>query len=757
MKPWEKYDKKFDPEALAKVKANNDDYIQRVEKSRPWLDKNPVGRLAVAAMQGITNSMLNPAGYVARAAGMDTKPFKPETAGERIAELGGQYGFDGAVLAATGAGLADAGMLGSGTTTASKVAQAVLNPGMTPTLAGTTGSAILTGSLNPHNPIERFATDLIGGMAGAGALGKANQLLNPKAIKADDVKAIKALRKAVGDKVLDDTLAEAQRTGRTMVEVGDDQIMQAAQQARQQTPQARKILEERMTSVAEEQPKRMRDFIDQTLGTRTRGATVEEVEELAAREAAPYYESLKGKDLERIQIKNKLDKIKPERYQRVDPVTGLTDDEYLQMVIDQANQAELNIAKGNPNKINSGARHMVVDDKGKISNRAPFIQTLKDTVSKPDIRFNKAGDENLMRAIQDTSNGRKYFDNVVLRNGELYTKYPAKTNQVAGKLKNPIDNLSINGDLRNDMGISPSLEDNINISPFGEYVNKNRFIQNEISKVRKDLTLPEDILKAPDTSFDVLDNVKKNIDDAIRVAKRTGETEKAARLVQQKATLLDKMDEIVPEYKTARDIYSDSYKFRDAAEMGQAIFDNKQSIDDFKRAISGMSSREKDALAIGVRDDLLTKIGARENEALGFKALLSRNAQEKIRAALGKQRGDKIINEAKDEIRFNRNFNKLMRGSQTSEKQNLRDQANMWIKIFKNPTGIIGEVLNPINENIVNRNNTAIARFLADPKAENVARNIKAFREINKFSQPETKAATSTLIRSLLEYNNDNK
>lgn len=757
MKPWEKYDNKFDPEALAKVKANNEAYAKRQEKNRPWLDKNPVGRLAVAAMQGISNSMLNPAGYVARAAGMDTKPFKPETAGERIAELGGQYGFDGAVLAATGAGLADAGMLGSGTTTASKVAQAVLNPGMTPTLAGTTGSAILTGTLDPRNPLERFATDLIGGMTGAGALGKANQLLNPKAITAKDVKAIKALRKAVGDKVLDDTLAEAQRTGRTMVEVGDDQIMQAAQQARQQTPQARKILEERMTSVAEEQPKRMRDFIDQTLGTRTRGATVEEVEELAAREAAPYYDSLKGKDLERIEIKNNLDKIKPERYRPVDPVTGMTDEQYLQMVVDQANQAGLDIAKGNPSKVNSGARHFVVNDEGKISHRAPFIQTLKETVANPDIRFTKAGDENLMRAIKNTSDGKNYFDNVVLRNGELYTKYPAKTNQVAGKLKNPIDNLSINGNLRNDMGISPSLEDNINISPFGEYVNKNRFIQNEISKVRKDLTLPEDVLNAPDTSFDVLDNVKKNIDDAIRVARRTGETEKAARLVQQKVNLLDKMDEIVPAYKTARDIYSDSYKFKDAAEMGQAIFDNKQSIDDFKRAIRDMSAREKDALAIGVRDDLLTKIGARENEALGFKALLSRNAQEKIRAALGKQRGDKIINEAKDEIRFNRNFNKLMRGSQTSEKQNLRDQANMWIKIFKNPTGIIGEILNPINESIVNRNNTAIAKYLANPDIDNVSKNIKAFREINKLAQPETKAATSTLLRSLLEYNNDHK
>ena len=757
MKPWEKYDNKIDPEVLAKIKANNEAYAKRQEQNRPWLDKNPIGRMAVAAMQGISNSMLNPAGYIARAAGMDTKPFKPETAGERIAELGGQYGFDGAVLAATGAGLADAGMLGSGTTTASKVAQAVLNPGMTPTLASSTGSAILTGSINPRNPLERFATDLFGGVAGGGVLGKAYQLINPKAISAKDIKAIKALRKAVGDNVLDDTLAEAQRTGRSMVEVGDDAIIQTAQQARQQTPQARKILEDRMVSVAEEQPKRMRDFIDNTLGTRTRGATVEEVEQLAAREAEPYYNSLKGKDLERIEIKNNLDKIKPERYQPIDPVTGMTDKEYLQMVVDQASQAGLDIAKGNPNKINSGARHMVVDEKGQISHRAPFIQTLKETVANPDIRFNKAGDENLMRAIRDNSNGRKYFDNVVLRNGELYTKYPAKTNQVAGKLKNPIDNLSINGDLRNDMGISPSLEDNINISPFGEYVNKNRFIQNEISKVRKDLTLPEDVLNAPDTSFDVLDNVKKNIDDAIRVARRTGETEKAARLVGQKVALLDKMDEIVPAYKTARQIYSDSYKFKDAAEMGKSIFDNKQSIDDFKRAIVDMSAREKDALAIGVRDDLLTKIGARENEALGFKALLSRNAQEKIRAALGKQRGDKIINEAKDEIRFNRNFNKLMRGSQTSEKQNLRDQANMWIKIFKNPTGIIGEILNPINENIVNRNNTAIAKYLANPDINGVAKNVQAFREINRLAQPETKAATSTLLRSLLEYNNDNK
>ena len=118
----------FSADALAEVKANNEAYAQRQEEARPWVDKNPVARLGIAAMQGVANSGLNPAGYAARAAGMDTKPFTPQNAVERATELGAEYGYDAAALGGIGKLAQGAGYLGKGQSLTSKVAQEVLAP-----------------------------------------------------------------------------------------------------------------------------------------------------------------------------------------------------------------------------------------------------------------------------------------------------------------------------------------------------------------------------------------------------------------------------------------------------------------------------------------------------------------------------------------------------------------------------------------------------------------------------------------------------
>lgn len=74
----------------------------------------------------------------------------------------------------------------------------------------------------------------------------------------------------------------------------------------------------------------------------------------------------------------------------------------------------------------------------------------------------------------------------------------------------------------------------------------------------------------------------------------------------------------------------------------------------------------KAALAIGLRDDLLGRIGSRENEALGFKAIMPQNVQDKMRIALGNDKANAVIDKAKQAIRLNQNYNQLLKGSQTA-------------------------------------------------------------------------------------------
>ena len=68
------------------------------------------------------------------------------------------------------------------------------------------------------------------------------------------------------------------------------------------------------------------------------------------------------------------------------------------------------------------------------------------------------------------------FDFVVQKGDELYTKMPTDKKYLAGQLKHPFDNLSVEGNLLSYMGISPSVSGNVNISKIGNIVNEDDVI-----------------------------------------------------------------------------------------------------------------------------------------------------------------------------------------------------------------------------------------------------------------------------------------
>lgn len=172
------------PEIRAQVDANNQAYAQRQEENRPWLDKNPIGRAGVALAQGISNSFFNPAGHIARAFGMDTKPFKPENAVERGIELAGEYGYDAGGLGKIGSLAKGAGYLGKGKGVASKVAQTVLAPESTAQalatfIAPAAGGGLVEGITDPRNPFERTVANVVGSMIPAGIGGAVARTTTP--------------------------------------------------------------------------------------------------------------------------------------------------------------------------------------------------------------------------------------------------------------------------------------------------------------------------------------------------------------------------------------------------------------------------------------------------------------------------------------------------------------------------------------------------------------------------------------------------
>lgn len=150
----------------------------------------------------------------------------------------------------------------------------------------------------------------------------------------------------------------------------------------------------------------------------------------------------------------------------------------------------------------------------------------------------------------------------------------------------------------------------------------------------------------------------------------------------------------------------------------------------FAADVAKLGQHEKAALAIGLRDDLLGRIGSRENEALGFKAIMPQNVQDKMRIALGNDKANAVIDKAKQAIRLNQNYNQLLKGSQTAEKQTLRDKSNMVMRILKNPTGIIGEVVAPVERYFTDRNNVKLADLLTNPNVTELRKGLNAYRSL---------------------------
>lgn len=280
-----------------------------------------------------------------------------------------------------------------------------------------------------------------------------------------------------------------------------------------------------------------------------------------------------------------------------------------------------------------------------------------------------------------------------------------------------------------------------NVTSIEKFVKDNDFIQKEISKVRNDTSWDKAVREAPDTDFRVLDAAKKNIDDQIEVARRAGENDKVMRLQIQKKGLLNVMDEVVPEYKTARQYHEIKGKVLSAQKIGEKSLDGKVTAETLARQMREMTPAERQAVGIGMKENILSNIGSRENEAQGLKQLLNQNNQSKLRLVLGKRQANNIINYAKDEVSAYRNFNEALKGSQTAERLKASEQAGLIERLLKNPVGFLGEGADWMSQPAQNEMNKAIVELLTE----------KGGAKLNKALQSQVRqAAQEDMLARLL-------
>lgn len=247
-------------------------------------------------------------------------------------------------------------------------------------------------------------------------------------------------------------------------------------------------------------------------------------------------------------------------------------------------------------------------------------------------------------------------------------------------------------------------------------IEKNPYLKTELANIRKNPLYQAEynVSNLPDTDWRMLDQVNRDINDQMSVAVRAGENDKVRMLKKQKDNLLKMVDDIVPEYKTARGIYEAEHNALRAQKIGEdAILDNKTSADKLRRSMQDMSDYEKQSLKIGAREKIINTIESKENQALGLKKLNNAQTRDKLRTLLGDE-GDRLIDYAEDEVKAMRNLNKLTGNSNTAEKLSKKQKLDLALKIAKNPVGVVGETAESAINRLDGASNDVLSQLLLE-------------------------------------------
>lgn len=247
-------------------------------------------------------------------------------------------------------------------------------------------------------------------------------------------------------------------------------------------------------------------------------------------------------------------------------------------------------------------------------------------------------------------------------------------------------------------------------------IEKNPYIKTELANIRKNplYQVEYNVSNLPDTDWRMLDQVNRNINDQISTAVRAGESEKVRLLERQKHNLLNMVDDIVPEYKTARGIYEAENKALKAQKIGEnTILDSNTTADKLRRSMRDMSDYEKQSLKIGAREKIINTIESKENQALGLKKLNNAQTRDKLKTLLGNE-GDRLIDYAEDEVKAMRNLNKLTGNSNTAEKLSKKQKLDLALKIAKNPVGVVGETAESSINRLDSASNDVLSQLLLE-------------------------------------------
>jgi hypothetical protein len=200
------------------------------------------------------------------------------------------------------------------------------------------------------------------------------------------------------------------------------------------------------------------------------------------------------------------------------------------------------------------------------------------------------------------------------------------------------------------------------------------------------------------------DETKRQLDSIIEQAKRSGDGPKLAAAMDAKKEMLDILDPLIPEYKAARGIASDTFKAADAPQAGARfltthdMYDKKEFTDAFRSYTPG----QQQAFEVGLLGQLEADI-VKNPQLISQRFIKNPDLMEKLSLVFGQEKAQAIRGKALSENLLQQ-ANKI-RADITKAEQSAAVSGSALKKGAVAGTGIIG--LSALQENL-----PMIANFL---------------------------------------------
>ncbi len=176
----------------------------------------------------------------------------------------------------------------------------------------------------------------------------------------------------------------------------------------------------------------------------------------------------------------------------------------------------------------------------------------------------------------------------------------------------------------------------------------------------------EKVLSGLRPDLQVMDYMKRALDDRISAAYRVGHGGKAEGLKQLREVLVERLDDIAPEYKAARQVWRGKFEVEEAIKHGKRF--NTATAAEVENTFGKMTPSERVTYKQAALSDLMDKMGRKQDTADAAKMLSgSPDMRRKMRLLFTSDEAfDEWMKRAQVEVNMARTENAVMSGSRTA-------------------------------------------------------------------------------------------